>query len=457
MHHSAYSEDTICAPATAVGGAVAVLRLSGPEALSVAKELWQGRQTLDVLPPRVLALGQLRQKSGTVIDHQCLAVHMPGPHSYTGEDVVELHCHGGALCAQLALRALLEAGCRMAEPGEFSKRAFLNGKMDLTQAEAVADLIQAGSEAALQLANRQLEGNFGRQISQFYQNLLFILSEIESRLDFPEEELDWQSVEQLNRQLRQIELELTSLAASRRQGEVLRGGISMTIAGAPNVGKSSLLNAILGQERAIVSEIPGTTRDCIEVPISIRGIPIQLIDTAGIRHGGDSIEKIGIEKTRKSLLNADLILWVMDASLPLPPQILEEELPPGKVLYVANKADRLSEFPKAGSVAFTPGTLLHTCALNGQGLEQLYDAIEDFVWQGKSALEHDFAVSERHSRWLEEAARQIQEATNQLENETWELAAAALHQAITQLGNINGQTLSDSILDNIFARFCIGK
>jgi tRNA modification GTPase len=455
--HSVYFEDTICAPATAVGGAVAVLRLSGPAALGIAKGLWRGRQALDTLPPRLLSLGQLCQKSGTVIDHQCLAVRMPGPHSYTGEDVVELHCHGGALCAQLALRALLEAGCRMAEPGEFSKRAFLNGKMDLTQAEAVADLIQAGSEAALQLANRQLEGNFGRRINQLYQDLLFLLSEVESRLDFPEEALDWQSVEQMNEQLRRHELELTGLAASRRQGEILRGGISMTIAGAPNVGKSSLLNAILGQERAIVSEIPGTTRDSIEVPVSIRGIPIHLIDTAGIRHGGDSIEKIGIERARKNLARADLILWVMDASLPLLPQILEEELPPGKVLYVANKADQLPEFPQAGDIYFAPGPLLHTCALNGQGLEQLYEAIEKFVWQGKAALEYDFAVSERHSRCLEEAASQIREAISQLENETWELAAAAMHQAIRQLGNINGQTLADNILDNIFARFCIGK
>jgi tRNA modification GTPase len=457
VHAPVYPEDTICAPATAVGGAVALLRLSGPEAVRIAGCLWHGRHSLAALPPRALTLGQLRQESGTIIDHQCLAVRMPRPNSYTGEDVVELHCHGGALCAQLALRALLEAGCRMAEPGEFSKRAFLNGKMDLTQAEAVADLIQAGSEAALQLANRQLEGNFGRQINQLYQNLLDLLSEIEAHLDFPEEYLEWKSVSQLIKQLRGLELEITRLASSHRQGEILRGGISMAIAGAPNVGKSSLLNVILGQEKAIVSEIPGTTRDSIEVSASIRGIPIHLIDTAGIRQGGDSIEKIGIERTRKNLASADLILWVMDASQPPLPQALGESLPPGKVLYVANKADRLPEFPTNIDDDFPPGPLLHTCALDGRGLELLYEAIENFVWREGKTIEYDFAVSERHNRYLEETASQIREGIRQLKSETWELAAAALHQAINQLGHITGQTLSDNILDNIFARFCIGK
>lgn len=434
-----------------------MLRLSGPQSVAIASRLWSGRCGLAELPPRALALGQLCQTSGEVIDQECLAVHMPGPHSYTGENVVELHCHGGALCAQLALRALLAAGCRLADPGEFSKRAFLNGRMDLTQAEAVADLIRAGSEAALQLANRQLDGNFGRGITKFYQDLLMLLAEIESRLDFPEEDLEWQSIPQLTEQLEEIEQQLERCAASRRQGEILRGGIKLAIAGAPNVGKSSLLNAILGQERAIVSDIPGTTRDSIEVPVSIRGIPIHLIDTAGIRHGGDTIERIGIERTRKNLAAADLILWVMDASLPWQPQLLEQERPPGKVLYIANKADCLAEIPATPPTDFPDETLLYTCALDGTGLEPLYDAIEKFVWQGKSGLEIDFAVSERHCHSMQAAAEQIRKAMQQLEKETWELAAAALHQAISELGKITGQTLSDDILNQIFARFCIGK
>lgn len=434
-----------------------MLRLSGPEAVPAASRLWQGRCNLAELLPRVLALGQLCGGGGEVIDRECLAVRMPGPHSYTGEDVVELHCHGGALCAQLALRALLAAGCRLADPGEFSKRAFLNGRMDLTQAEAVADLIRAGSEDALHLANRQLDGNFGRCITKFYDDLLFLLAEMESRLDFPEEDLEWQSVPRLTEQLQEIQLQLERSAASRRQGEILRGGIKLAIAGVPNVGKSSLLNAILGQERAIVSDIPGTTRDSIEVPVSIRGIPIHLIDTAGIRHGGDAIERIGIERTRKNLAAADLILWVMDASLPWQPQVLEHQCPPGKVLYIANKADCLPEIPLIPPADFPAGVLLYTCALDGTGFEQLYDAIENFVWQGKSGLENDFAVSERHSLLLQAAAAQIQEAMQQLKSETWELAAAALHQAVSELGKITGKTLSDDILNQIFARFCIGK
>ena len=434
-----------------------MIRLSGAESAAIASQLWKGHIILAELPPRVLTLGQLLQASGEVIDRECLAVRMPGPHSYTGEDVVELHCHGGALCAQLALRALLAAGCRLAEPGEFSKRAFLNGRMDLTQAEAVADLIRAGSEAALHLANRQLDGNFGRSINNLYDALLVLLSEIESRLDFPEVDLEWQSVSQMTGQLQEMAQQLERLAASRRHGEILRSGISLAIAGAPNVGKSSLLNAILGQDRAIVSEIPGTTRDSIEVPISIRGIPIHLIDTAGIRHGGDTIERIGIERTRKNLASAELILWVMDASMPLLPQVLQEELPPGKVLFVANKADRLPKIPAAIPAEFPYGSLLYTCALDGKGLEQLYDAIEKFVWKGNSILENDFAVSERHSLCLMATASYIRETIQQLNTETWELAAAALHQAVRELGEITGKTLSADILKQIFARFCIGK
>jgi len=457
VHDKTYPEDTICAPATAVGGAVAIIRLSGPNSVEIAEKLWQGKKKLCALAPRILALGQLARSPEEIIDRECLAVRMPGPHSYTGEEVVELHCHGGALCAQLALRALLASGCRLADPGEFSKRAFFNGKLDLTQAEAVADLISAGSEAAVQLANRQLSGSFGRQVNQYYQNLLSLLCEIEARLDFPEDDLEWQSIQQLTEQLQNILQQIELLAASRRQGEILRGGISLAIAGAPNVGKSSLLNAILGQERAIVSEIPGTTRDSIEVPISIRGIPIHLIDTAGIRQGGDTIERIGIERTRKNLASADLILWVMDASQALLPQKQQEKLPAGKILYVANKADCLPEIPPETPAEFALDGLLYTCALDGSGLEQLYDAIEQFVWQGKNALENDFAVSARHAFCLQKAADQIITAIPQLQSETWELAAAALQQAISELGKITGQTLSDKILTQIFAHFCIGK
>ncbi len=444
---------TICALATAVGGAVAILRLSGPEAIAVAARLWQGRQDLLLAVDRVLHLGQLLQTNGETLDFQCLAVKMPGPNSYTGEDVVELHCHGGALCAHLALQEMLTLGCRLAEPGEFSQRAFLNGKMDLTQAEAVADLISAGSQSALQLANQQLAGHFGRRLTEVYRQLTELRGEIESRLDFPEEDLDWEAVPATIARLSALHQELLTLASSKRQGEILRGGISLCLAGLPNVGKSSLLNVILGQDRAIVSEIPGTTRDSIEVPVSIRGIPLRLVDTAGLRQAGDSIERQGIERSQQSIAAAAVVLWVMDASGDLPAQMANCQVPLDKVIFVANKADKLSaELPLPAS-----DKLIYTCALTGKGIEQLYDGLEKLVWQGKYHSGTDFAVNARHAAALKAAAEHLEETKVQLVVEVWELAAAALNEAQEAVGSITGQTISADILGEIFARFCIGK
>jgi tRNA modification GTPase len=444
---------TICALATAVGGAVAILRISGPQAIALAGRLWQGHQALSVAAERVLHLGRLEQAGGGVIDAQCLAVKMPGPHSYTGEDVVELHCHGGALVAHLALQELLAAGCRLAEPGEFSQRAFLNGKLDLTQAEAVADLISAGSEMALRLANQQLEGNFGRRLTGVYHQLTAIRTEIESRLEVPEEDLDWQAPEALRSCLSALGQELRSWSGSRRQGEILRHGIALCLAGEPNVGKSSLLNIILGHDRAIVSETPGTTRDSIEVPVSIRGIPLRLVDTAGLRAAGDSIERQGIERSQQNIAAAAVVLWVMEAAGDLAAQMAACPAAPDKVIYVANKADKfLGEPPLAPSEQ-----LVYTCALSGKGLEQLYDALEKRVWQGKCCSGNEFAVSARHAEALDQAAGNLQEAVGQLSVEAWELAAAALQQAQAALGSITGLSVSPDILGGIFTRFCIGK
>ena len=444
---------TICALATAIGGAVSILRISGPEAIALAGRLWQGCQALETAAERVMYLGRLEQADGRIIDSQCLAVKMPGPHSYTGEDVVELHCHGGALVAHLALQEMLAAGCRLAEPGEFSQRAFLNGKMDLTQAEAVADLISAGSEMALRLANQQMQGKFGRRLTEIYHQLTEIRMEIESRLDFPEEDLDWQPPETLRSSLSVLGQELQSWSGSRRQGEILRHGIALCLAGEPNVGKSSLLNIILGHDRAIVSETPGTTRDSIEVPVSIRGIPLRLVDTAGLRAAGDSIEQQGIERSQQNIAAAAVVLWVMDAAGDLSAQMAACPAAPDKVIYVANKADQLPE----ESPLVPSEQLVYTCALTGEGLEQLYDALEKKVWQGKCFSENEFAVSARHAEALEKAAGNLQEAVEQLSTESWELAAAALQQAQTALGSITGQSISPDILGGIFARFCIGK
>jgi tRNA modification GTPase len=450
---AASSADTIVAFATAVGGPVAIIRLSGPAAVASAAALWHGRRSLDQPPYRTLLLGQAATAEGTV-DDQVLAVYMPGPHSYTGEDVVELHCHGGVLAARLLLMGFLQQGCRHAAPGEFTQRAFLNGRLDLTQAEAVADLIGAHTTAALHLANRQLAGALGRQVNALYDRLAALLADLESRLDFPEEDLEWEPVDAVRRQLEQALAELRQLWDSRHEGEVLREGVRLVLAGPPNVGKSSLLNAILGRDRAIVTDLPGTTRDTLEELAHVRGIPVQLTDTSGLRESLDRIEQCGMARSRESLRLAQVVLWVFDASLPYAPQAWPNEPTAGAVLLVANKrdlADRLAAPPPL------PAGAVPVSALTGAGLEQLFDAVERLVWTRPHADECAVAISARHAALVAAAIPAVQDAGERVGTQDWELAAVALRAALADLGRISGRTADTDVLDTIFSRFCIGK
>jgi len=444
------NSQTICALATAAGGPVAIIRISGDMAIAHADKLWQASKSLKEDAPRHLRLGQLMDAQGTVIDTECLGVKMPGPHSYTGEDTVEFQCHGGPLAARLALQALQEVGCRLAAPGEFTKRAFLNGRIDLTQAEAIADIISASSESALTLANKQLCGVLGERLRIHYTCLLDLLSECESHLDFPEEDMDWMPTEELLAKLNAIFEDVKQLSSTAWTGEVLRGSLSVAIAGQPNVGKSSLLNAILGRNRAIVSEIPGTTRDTIEADATIRGIPLRFIDTAGLRTSPDRLEQEGIERSRTTIGEADVVLWVADAAKPLSEQQYDgPALPSGRLIKLANKADKATERDWED---FIP-----TCAITGDGLEVLYDAIENAVWQGKNSRQSDFAVSARHGQLLKEAASALEQAAGELTCEIWELAAIQMRSALQSIGQITGQAIEPDVLGEIFAKFCIGK
>ena len=442
------ADDTICAISTALGGAVSIVRVSGPDAEKNCGRLWHGRVSLGETRARELALGRLSSIDGELIDPQCLAVRMPGPHSYTGEDVVELQCHGGALCARLALDALLKTGCRLAEPGEFTKRAFLNGRMDLTQAEAVADLIGAGSEAALRLAGRHLEGRLGERIRSLHGTVSDVLAEVTSRLDFPEEELDWREPQDMMNGLVAVRTELTDLLRTRREGEVLRGGLSLVIIGPPNAGKSSLLNHLLGRNRAIVTDIPGTTRDTIEAPLVIRGIPLRLMDTAGIRDGGDVVEQAGMTRARECAEAADLVIWLVDATRPLSEQPVPAWDFRGSVLRVVNKTD-LAEVASSEAIPISVKT--------GDGMERLYDAIEKAVWADRGEKHDDVAVAARHAALLEEAADAVRRAAERIGEESWELAAVDLRTAVAALGRITGQSVEPDVLGAIFSKFCIGK
>ncbi|MDT8389083.1 MAG: tRNA uridine-5-carboxymethylaminomethyl(34) synthesis GTPase MnmE [Lentisphaeria bacterium] len=447
------SEDTIAAIAGGVGGAVSIVRVSGETAMAVADKVWRSRKSLIHGPPRRLALGRVVDADGAVVD-QCLAVVFPGAASYTGEPMVEFHTHGGALVPRKVLQCLLSAGARLAAPGEFTKRAFINGKMDLTQAEAVGDLISAHSEMALRLANRQLQGSLSCRVNAVFEELTAVLADVESRMDFPEEHLDWMPPEALAERLRHVTGALNQLLAGRHVGEVLRDGVRLVIAGGPNVGKSSLLNCFLGRDRAIVTEIPGTTRDTLEELAHVRGIPVRLTDTAGIRETRDVVEKHGIDRSKASLKEAQVVLWVYDIRSPETGLAVGDHLSAAPVIHVANKVDLVEK--ATASLSLSPGHVA-VSAVTGQGLETLYDQIEAVIWERPGMAEPEYAVNARHGALLEAALSELADTGPLMEQELWELAAVHLRSAAEDVGRITGRTASIDVLDTIFAKFCIGK
>lgn len=449
-------EESIAAVCTGPGGAIAIVRISGAESLRIASSVWDAPagQGLSAQSPRRMVLGRTAFDGGEPV----LAVYMPGPRSYTGEDVVELHCHGGAAAPKRLLEAVLRSGARMAEPGEFTRRAFINGRMDLTQAEAVAELIASKSASALALAERQVSGSLGRELKALRTPLLDILADIESRMDFPEEDIPWLPKEELAASIASCEAKAAKLFASRRDGAVLREGVRLVIAGRPNVGKSSLLNALLGFDRAIVSPSPGTTRDTIEESASINGIPVRLTDTAGLRESSDQIERLGVERSRKSICGAEAVLWLLDASscdVSGEAAHLKENLPPGlPTIAVWNKSDL-----RKGSAPLPELDVpsVRVSALTGEGLAQLTELFAKTVWGSESHAEPEAAVSARHSALLEAAMPALAEAREKILLEQWELAASSLRVALRSLGEITGEDASPDVLDAIFSRFCIGK
>lgn len=447
-------EDTIAAISTGLGGGIAVIRVSGAAALAVAGSVWRGRTALAAVPSRTMVLGRIVNADDAVED-QCLAVSMPGPQSYTGEDVVEFHCHGGAMVVRAILLLLLKAGARHAEPGEFTKRAFLNGRMDLTQVEAVLDVIQAQSEMALHAASRQLQGVLSRKVTVLYDALSEMLAEIEVRLDFVDEDLDWQPASKLESDLADAVNQIDELLRYRGEGEVLRQGVRLVIAGAPNAGKSSLMNLILGRDRAIVTDIPGTTRDTLEELAHIRGIPIRVIDTAGIRDSGDVVEQHGVARSRSSMEQAQIVLWVIDATRDFEQQKRTVAVPSGKsLIVVVNKVDLVPEIDFADRVA---GRMVRMSALTGDGLPGLMDEIERCVWHHPHTEEPEVAVNARHCALLECARQQLCQSLDTLADGAFELIAVNVRAAIDALGSITGRTIDPDILDNIFRKFCIGK
>jgi len=434
------TRDTIAAIATPAGrGGIGVVRISGSAAPRIAAAL------LGALPePRVATFGAFRDRHGETVD-EGLALYFPAPNSYTGEAVLELQGHGGPVVMQALLAACLDAGARVAEPGEFTRRAFLEGKLDLAQAEAVADLIDAASREAARSALRSLSGEFSAAIAELQARLTELRALTEAMLDFPEEDVDRLHREDAAARLAHVQRALEEVLAKSRQGSLLRSGIHVVLAGRPNVGKSSLLNRLAGEERAIVTPIPGTTRDALREPIQIDGVPLIVVDTAGLRESRDEIERLGMQRTQHELDRADLVIAVFEANRS------RDELPAlpaaGARIDVFNKVDLAPGFcAPAGAVAVSAKT--------GAGMEQLRRQILHAAGWSSSG-EPVFLARERHLRALDEARGHLAAAAG--ESRRWEFFAEELRLAHAALGRITGEFSADDLLGEIFARFCIGK
>jgi tRNA modification GTPase len=451
--------DTIAAISTPFGeGAIAVLRLSGAEAVAIADEVFRGKVKPSMAAARVQHFGAIHDGAAKLDDG--LLTVFRDPHSYTGEDIVEIACHGGVLVARRILELLLRSGARSAQPGEFTQRAFLNGKMDLTQAEAVMDLISAQTDLALRAASEQLEGRLGERIRALREALLGTLAHIEAYIDFPDEDIDPDTGAALQVRLDAARADIAALLATAERGRILREGVRVVIYGAPNVGKSSLLNLLLGTERAIVSTHPGTTRDIIEEVINLRGLPLRLVDTAGVRESDDEVERAGMERTRRAVGRADLILHVVDASAAGgraggPPPAASNE-PQGAALptiLVLNKTD-LGEHPD-----WREADGVRISCLTAAGLDALAEAIVAHITSGTGTTrDWSLAINARHAACLENALRYLDAARKALSDGlSPEFIAEELRAALGAVGDIVGRADTEDLLGKIFSTFCIGK
>ncbi len=432
--------DTIAAIATPPGrGAIGIVRVSGARAPEIA------RQVLGCVPrPRAATMVPARDARGELLD-EGLALYFPAPHSYTGEHVLEFQGHGGAMVLQSVLTACVDAGARLAEPGEFTRRAFLNGRLDLAQAEGVADLIDAASREAARSALRSLQGEFSAAVQALVAQLVELRALTEAMLDFPDEEVDTLHRDDAAARLARVRRALDEVLQKSRQGSLLRTGIHVVIAGRPNVGKSSLLNRLAGEERAIVTPVAGTTRDALREPIQIEGVPLVVVDTAGLRASTDPVERLGIERTQRELERADVVIVVFEAGRPHAPLA---EVPAGtELIEVYNKLDLVPGF-------VAPAGALAVSAKTGAGLDALQRAILRAA--GWSATgETVFLARERHLRALQQAAAHLEAAAR--EPQRWELFAEELRLAQAALAGITGEFTADDLLGEIFSRFCIGK
>jgi tRNA modification GTPase len=453
---------TIAAIATAVipqQGSVSIVRVSGSQAMAIAQALFYapGKQVWE--SHRIL-YGYIRHPQTQQLVDEALLLIMQAPRSYTREDVVEFHCHGGIMAVQQVLQLCLENGARLAQPGEFTLRAFLNGRLDLTQAESIADLVGARSPQAAQTALAGLQGKLAHPIRQLRNQCLDILAEIEARIDF-EEDLPPLDDKGIISDIDHISAEIRKLLATKDKGELLRTGLKVAIVGRPNVGKSSLLNAWSQSDRAIVTDLPGTTRDVVESQLVVGGIPVQVLDTAGIRETVDQVEKIGVERSRRAANAADLVLFTIDAAVGWTEEDAEiyQQVQHRPLILVINKIDLLESPSISLKYPANITQFVYTAAAQNQGIDALETAILQIVQTGKvQAADLDLAINQRQAAALTKAKISLEQVqvtvTEQLPLDFWTID---LRGAIQALGEITGEQITESVLDRIFSRFCIGK
>lgn len=446
--------NTVCAISTSVGRAgLGIVRMTGDESLEILNRVFSNKINIK---NRVMTYGHILDNN-KVVD-EVLAVFMKGPKSYTAEDVVEIYCHGGLVAVREVLNTLLKNGASLAEPGEFTKRAFLNGRLDLTQAEAVLDMIDANTSMSYENSLSQLHGSISKEVDEIYSELMAVMASTITEIDFPEDENDTLTDEEKVEKLKPLLDRINSLLKSSKRGKVLRDGIKTLILGRPNVGKSSLLNALLKENRAIVTDIPGTTRDTIEEVLDLDGIPLRLIDTAGIRETDDTVELIGVNKAKSEIEKADLVLILLDSSSELTKEdkdIIDSTKDKEKIIII-NKIDLES---KLNLAEIGPYKLIRTSLVENFGLEELEDEIKNLFFDEKIIVNEESYVSNvRHIDHLRKAKDFLASAIADLEkNIPLDLVEVDLNFCMEELGNITGKTTTEDILDRIFSEFCIGK
>ena len=464
--------DTIAAIAAGGPSAIGVIRVSGPDCFALCGRVFRGKRPFGDLEPRRMALGEFLDAQGRVVDRG-LVVRFPGPGSYTGEDSAELHCHGSPVVLREVLGALFAAGARQAGPGEFTKRAFLGGRMDLTQAEAVVDLIDAETAAAARNAAAQLDGGLRRRLEPVQEALLDVTSRFYAVVDYPDEDIQDAGPEEIAAALERAEGALTALLATCKRGRVLKRGVRTAIVGLPNAGKSSLLNALAGYDRAIVTDIPGTTRDTVEESVLCGGTPLRLIDTAGLRETEDQVEKLGVERSRRAMEEAELILLVKDGAVEVCPEnrayleaearLLNQVAETGKPwLCIESKCDLTG--PRAFSLglirqdANNPAACLCVSSVTGQGLDRLEEAVAALFPPGSSEEAGSLLTDQRQEEAASRALAAVRRAREALEGGlTPDAVLTDAEEALDAVGELTGRTAREEIVQRIFSRFCVGK